>query len=57
MMFPDAQLTLFAVTDGVPDNLTYLVWISDEPEVWVYRGMDSQRFDHLAAFLESNIQI
>lgn len=34
MMFPNDRLTLLGVTDGVPDNLTYLVWRDDEPEVW-----------------------
>lgn len=53
MLFTDDQLTVFAVTDGVPDNLTYLVWSKDgdEPEVWRYAGLNSNRFKNLAEYL------
>jgi hypothetical protein len=53
MLFPDSQLSLFAVTKGVPDHLMYLVWTTegDEPELWRYAGINSHTFKDLAAFL------
>jgi hypothetical protein len=52
-LFPDGQLSLYGVTEGVPDNLTYLVWTKEEgePEVWRYAGLDSHQFKDMAAFL------
>jgi hypothetical protein len=51
-VFPDSDLTLLIVTEGVPDNLTYLVWIKskDEPEIWSYRGMETYKFKNLASY-------
>jgi hypothetical protein len=53
MCFRDDQLTLIEVTEGVPDNLTYLVWCHGEaePEIWSYRGFDSNRFTDLEDYL------
>jgi hypothetical protein len=52
-LYPDDQLTLFAVVDNVPDSLTYLVWANEgeEPQVWRYDGLESYRFKDLAEFL------
>jgi hypothetical protein len=53
MIFPDSQLTLFGVTEGVPDTLIYLVWIPDneEPELWSYDNYEFQRFATLEEYL------
>jgi hypothetical protein len=52
MRFPDHDLTLFIVTEGVPDNLTYLVWSGgEEPEICSYVGMEGYNFKDLAALL------
>lgn len=52
MRFADHDLTLFAVTEDAPDNLTYLVWRgAEEPEVWSHQGMTGRRFKNLAAYL------
>jgi hypothetical protein len=53
MLFPDERLSLFGVCDGVPDNLTYLVWGESEaePELWRYAGLESYRFKDLSEFL------
>lgn len=57
MRFADSQLTLFGVTDGVPENLTYLVWVDDvEPEVWSYVGMNVHRYKTLEEFLKAQLQ-
>jgi hypothetical protein len=53
MLFADHDLTLFAVTQDVPDNLVYLVWqgAEEEPEVWSYLGMNAHKFNNLASYL------
>jgi hypothetical protein len=53
MLFRDERLSLFGVSDGVPDNLTYLVWGESEaePELWRYAGLESHRFKDLSEFL------
>lgn len=52
MLFADHDLTLFSVTEDVPDNLTYLVWKgAEEPEIWSYLGMNGHKFKNLAAYL------
>lgn len=53
MLFPDDRLTLYAVTQGVPENLTYLVWGKQggEPEVWSYVGQSAERFSDLEQYL------
>ncbi len=56
MQYGDHQLTLFRVTPGVPENLTYLVWSDDEPEVWAYVGMNERRFKNLNAFLRACLE-
>jgi hypothetical protein len=52
-LFADHDLTLFSVTDGVPQNLTYLVWrlSGEEPEIWSYVGMETYKFENLAGYL------
>jgi hypothetical protein len=53
MLFSDAKLSLFGVTEDVPDSLIYLVWAnSSEPEVWTYLGMEQNRFSNLADYLK-----
>jgi len=54
MAFRDSGLTLFGVTEDVPQNLTYLVWRADgvEPEVWSYVGFDSRKFRDLEGYLK-----
>jgi hypothetical protein len=54
MQYGDAQLSVFSYTDGVPENLTYLVWPSNasEPEVWDYSGYQQHRSKHLADYLQ-----
>jgi hypothetical protein len=54
MVFGDDRLTLFAITTGVPENPTYLVWGTDkvEPEVWTYAGMESCEFPDLERYLK-----
>jgi hypothetical protein len=36
MLFPQSKLSLFGITEDVPDSLIYLVWSAkdSEPEVW-----------------------
>jgi hypothetical protein len=53
MLFPDERLSLFAINEGVPDNLTYIVWGESkaEPELWRYASLDSWRFKDLSEFL------
>jgi len=48
MLYPYKQLSLFVVTEAVPDELIYLVWKSiAEPEVLSYGGYDFYRFDNV----------
>jgi len=58
MQFPGDRLALFGVTDGVPENLVYLVWRRDagEPEVWSYAGWEEYIFRDLAAFLTWHLE-
>ncbi|MCA9032390.1 MAG: hypothetical protein KDA66_16345, partial [Planctomycetaceae bacterium] len=58
MVFPDERLTLFGVTEDVPENLTYLVWAKDdaEPEVWCYMGLASHEFSSLESFLNWRLE-
>ena len=58
MAYPDDRLTLFGVTDGVPDALTYLVWRQDghEPEVWAYSGQYDHKFRHLEEFIRWQLE-
>jgi hypothetical protein len=57
MLYTDDQLTLFGITSGVSENVTYLVWTGrKEPEVWTYVGMNSNQYKNLAEFLESQIE-
>jgi hypothetical protein len=53
MRFPPKDISLFAITPGVPQNLTYLVWNDgrDEPELWRYQGMNSRSFKDLRDYL------
>jgi hypothetical protein len=52
-LHPDSRLSLFGITDGVPQNAVYLVWgdEGDEPRVWSCSGMDVDEFDTLEQFL------
>lgn len=58
MTYSDDRLSLFEVTEGVPEDLTYLVWKTDsgEPEVWVYEGFDSHRFKNLEDFFKWRLE-
>jgi hypothetical protein len=49
MVFSDERLTLFGITEGVPENLVYLAWATggEEPEVWTYAGFDTHKFKDL----------
>lgn len=53
MLFPDNCLGLFSATDGVPEDLTYLVWATDrtEPEVWEYSDYSFHRSKDLEQYL------
>ena len=48
-LHPDSRLSLFGVTDGVPQNAVYLVWgdEGEEPRVWSVSGMSAEEFDTL----------
>ncbi len=52
-LFRDEDLTLFIVTEGVPQNLTYLVWraSNNEPKILSYVGMETYEFEDLAGYL------
>jgi len=52
-VFPDSQLTLFGITEGVPESLTYLIWREGqmEPDVCVYSGLNQHRFANLSEYL------
>jgi hypothetical protein len=52
-LHPDSRLSLFGVTDGVPQNAIYLVWgdEGDEPRVWSCSLMDADEFDSLEEYL------
>lgn len=53
MRFSDDRLSLFGITEGVPENLIYLVWtdICIEPEIWSYKNYMCNKFDNLEEFL------
>ncbi len=53
-IFTDDRLTLFGITESVPENLVYLVWAADEkePEVWSYAGFDARKFKDLEQYLK-----
>ena len=53
MQFQDEQLSLFGTTDGLSEDLTYLVWRSNaaEPEVWSYHGWDEHHERDLEHYL------
>ncbi len=50
-LIAQGDLTLFAVTQDVPDSLVYLVWqgTQEEPEIWTYLGMNTHQFKNLAS--------
>lgn len=52
MRFADDRLTLFGITEGVPEDLTYLVWESDdeEPTIWTCEGFDAHTFTTLEQY-------
>jgi hypothetical protein len=53
MLYSDSQLSLFGITEDVPDSLVYLVWTgSTEPEIWLYSGMQHNRFTTLRDYFE-----
>lgn len=53
MSYPDAQLSLFGITEDVPENLVYIVWTKEEgePEIWTYTGYEEHRFENLREYL------
>ena len=57
MRFKDKCLTLFGITDGLPENRVYLVWKTEgeEPEVWEYFGFDENKYKNLEKFFESQV--
>jgi hypothetical protein len=57
-LYPDSQLTLYGVTDGVPQNAVYLVWGNegDEPRVWSCYGMSAEEFDTLEEYLRWHVE-
>ena len=56
MLYPDKCLTLFGITEGVPEHRVYLVWKNEgkEPELWSYMGMEVLEFKNLEKFLKWN---
>ena len=52
-LYPDSRLSLFGVTDGVPQNAIYLVWGDEgaEPRVWSCSLMSADEFDTLEEYL------
>ena len=54
MQYGDEALSIFAYTDGVPEDRTYLAWPrhADEPEVWDYSGYQERQFSTLVDYLE-----
>jgi hypothetical protein len=57
-LYPDSRLSLFGITDGVPQNVVYLVWgdEADEPRVWSCSLMDADEFDNLEEYLRSHLK-
>jgi hypothetical protein len=55
---PDSRLSLFGVTDGVPQNTVYLVWGDEgaEPRVWASSGMSADEFDTLEDYLRWHLE-
>ncbi len=53
-IFTDDRLTLFGITESVPENLVYLAWAADEkePEVWSYAGFDAHNFKDLEQYFK-----
>jgi hypothetical protein len=53
-LFPDQRLTLFAVTPGLREDITYFVWDDErpEPQVWLYAGMSTHEFANLEQFFQ-----
>jgi hypothetical protein len=50
-MFSDDCLSLFGLIISVAENLIYLAWAKKrEPEVWVYVGLQSYRFQDLERY-------
>ena len=58
MVFSDRCLSLFGVTEYVPEDLVYLAWREKErePEVWVYEGMESHNFANLEEYLRWRLE-
>jgi len=53
MIYRDDQLSLFGISEDLPENITYLVWIGQsEPEIWSYHGMESYKHHDFAAYLQ-----
>lgn len=52
--YSDDRLTLFGITESVPEDAIYLVWATEgeEPEVWVYEGFDSHKFKTLEQYFK-----
>jgi hypothetical protein len=57
-VYPDSRLSLFGVTDGVPQNAVYLIWGNgrEEPRVWSCSGMDADEFDTLEEYLRWHLE-
>jgi hypothetical protein len=54
MQCSDRGLSLFAIDPELSTDLVYLVWQDQEqqePELWLYCGMEEKRFADLAEFL------
>ena len=54
-LYPDEQLSLFAIARENPEDLVYLIWSNDhqEPSIWESCGMDSRSFTSLEEYFES----
>jgi hypothetical protein len=57
-LHPDSRLSLFGITDGVPQNAVYLVWgdEGDEPRVWSCSGMNADEFGNLEEYLRWHLR-
>ena len=54
MQFDDRCLGVFAVDPNLSTDVIYLVWQNgdeQEPELWLYCGMEEKRFSDLSEFL------
>lgn len=57
-LLPDSRLSVFGITDDVPQNVVYLIWGEggEEPRLWSCSGMSSEEYDTLEDFLTRQLR-